>query len=276
MSSLSKTLRRCPVYEGDEPYIYFAFAGGDRRQAERIGQVLCERGFRLWYAIGPAGSAEKLLQRQKRMTGAALTMLYLSDAAVEDRDLKSAVLVNQKLDNAIVCLDPDGTDRRLAMGLREDIPHLGLYEYRSRRALEDALIRSEGVTQELIGEPVRSGGALGRLTLLFVVLAALLLAGSILLRSALRPGGAPEPLDTVSVSDPVLLSAAREAAGGGALTKERAALVTRLRLETLPESWDGLSVFPSLEIIELSQEAAMEPGELPGGYTLVLYGGGGQ
>ena len=263
-------------YMGTEPYLYFAFASADARRAARILDMLAARGFRVWYAIGTAGSAEALLRRSERALAASLTMVYLSDAAVGDHDLKSALLVNQKNGRPILCLDPDGTDRRLAMGLREDIPHLGLYGLRSENSLEEALIRADGVTQELLGEPVqaRRSALAGRLAAVLSLLAVGMLlltfvGGRFLARRA------PTETDTLVFTDPVLLTAAREAVGGGALTEESTARVTRLRLTAVPDSWDDLGLMPSLEVLELPQSAAMQCDSFPDGVRILLTGGDG-
>ena len=266
-------LSATPAYEGDEPYVYFAFAETDARRVRPILRVLYARGFRVWYVLGPAGSAQAVLRRSERASSAALTIVYLSDAAVGDRDLKSALLVNQKNERPILCLDPDGTDRRLAMGLREDIPHLGLYANRGD-ALEEALIRAEGVTQELMGQPVqlRSGFSVGKLSAVLALLAAGMLlftiyGGRYLSRSASADA------DTISFSDPIVMAAARQAVGGGALTEESAAAVTILRLDSLPESWEDLALLPALEAMELPQDALIGSAPLPGGYRILLSGG---
>ena len=119
--------RSFPPYEGEEPYLYFAFADADEKKVWKYLRPLLERGCRVWYRFGPAGGAERLLHDPERSSGAALTLLFLTDAACADKDTKSNVLVNQKYGRPILCLDPDGTDRRLRMGLREDVPHVPLY-----------------------------------------------------------------------------------------------------------------------------------------------------
>ena len=147
--------KRYPPYEGEKPYLYFAFAQADSARVWKIVKILLERGCPVWYACGPAGSAQEVLRRQNKAAGARLTLLYLSDAAVLDKDTKTMVLVNQKLERPLLCLDPDGADRRLSMGLREDLPQLSLQALRREEDLEAALIHADGFSQELFGEPVR-------------------------------------------------------------------------------------------------------------------------
>lgn len=267
--------KQVPPYEGADAYVYFAFADGDVGRVWPIMRTLLRRGVRVWYCTGPAGSAEELLHRQERSRGAALTLLYLTDAAVADKDSKSRILVNQNRGRSILCLDPDGVDRRLSMGLREDVPHLALQSCRSAEDLEDALIRAEGFTQELFGEPaaVEQDKLLGRLSLGISLLAAALL---LLAFVGYRHFGwfRPSYADEITIRDEVILDAARQAAGGGALTGEKAAQIRSLRLDELPESWEELALLPALERIELPQQALLDGEALPeGDYVIELSGG---
>ena len=75
--------KRFPPYEGEEPYLYFAFADADARRVWPVLRLLLERGCRVWYSTGSAGSAEEVLYRQVRSGGAQLTLLYLTDAGME-------------------------------------------------------------------------------------------------------------------------------------------------------------------------------------------------
>ena len=266
-----------PPYEGEEPYLYVAFAAADEKKVWKILRPLLERGCRVWYRFGPAGGADNLLHDQELSSGAALTLLYLTDAACADKDTKSNVLVNQKYSRPILCLDPDGTDRRLRMGLREDVLHIPLYELRGSGEIEDAIIHAEGFSQDIIGEPVKiaAGNALGRISMVLCVLAILL--------AALAFAGfryfhwfTPDFLDEVALNDPVIVSAVRKAARGGPITEEFANGLIELRLDAMPESWDDLNSLPSLERIEIPQQAIIDGGSLPeGGYTIELSGGDG-
>ena len=268
--------KRYPPYEGGEPYLYFAFAEADSARAWRIMRILLERGCRVWYGSGPSGSAEELLRRQTRAKDASLTLLYLTDAACADKDTKSNILVNQKNGKPILCLDPDGTDRRLSMGLYETAPHIPLYKHPGEEEIENALIRSEGFSQEILGEPVKTdgGGALGKLTALFCVLAVLLAAISLMGFRYLH-WFQPDIQDEVQFSDPVLLAAVRDAAQGGSITEELTSELSVLHLSDTPESWDELEKLPALETVVLPQQALLDAGALPdGAYTVVLTGGG--
>ena len=268
--------KRYPPYEGSEPYLYFAFAEADSAKAWQIMRILLERGCRVWYGSGPSGNADELLRRQERAEDANLTLLYLTDAACADKDTKSNILVNQKNGKHILCLDPDGADRRLSMGLYETVPHLPLYRLKSRKEIENAVIRAEGFSQEILGEPVRveGGGSLGKLTALFCALAVLLALASFIGGRYLR-WFQPEVPDEVPFTDPVILSAVRNAARGVAITEELVSEITVLRLSGVPESWEELEKFPALTTVTLPQQALLEEGTLPDGdITVELTGGG--
>ena len=268
--------KRYPPYEGSEPYLYFAFAEADSAKAWQIMRILLERDCRVWYGSGPSGNADELLRRQKRAEDANLTLLYLTDAACADKDTKSNILVNQKNGKHILCLDPDGADRRLSMGLYETVPHLPLYRLKSRKEIENAVIRAEGFSQEILGEPVRveGGGSLGKLTALFCVLAVFLALASFIGVRYLR-WFQPEVPDEVPFTDPVILSAVRNAARGGAITEELVSEITVLRLSGMPESWEELEKLPALTTVTLPQQALLEEGTLPDGdITVELTGGG--
>ena len=268
--------KRYPPYEGSEPYLYFAFAEADSAKAWQIMRILLERGCRVWYGSGPSGNADELLRRQKRAEDANLTLLYLTDAACADQDTKSNILVNQKNGKHILCLDPDGADRRLSMGLYETVPHLPLYRLKSRKEIENAVIRAEGFSQEILGEPVRveGSGSLGKLTALFCVLAVLLALASFIGGRYLR-WFQPEVPDEVPFTDPVILSAVRNAARGGAITEDLVSEITVLRLSGMPESWEELEKLPALTTVTLPQQALLEEGTLPDGdITVELTGGG--
>ncbi len=268
-------MKQAPPYEGDQPYLYLAFAREDAGRVWKLLRPLLARGCRVWYCVGPAGSAEELLRRQERCKKAALTVVYLTDALCADRDSKSAVLVNQKYNRPILCLDPDEKDRRLSMNLRETVPHVCLYQLPGGE-WESAVLHAEGFSQDILGEPIRIGndGALiKRLTLSFCALALLLAAVSF---AGFRVFGwfSPAARDELQISDPVLQAAVRQALGGGAITEERASEVSFLRFRELPESWEALSLLPALERIELPQQTLLDGGELPDGDYVIELGGG--
>ena len=273
---MKDSFREFPPYEGDSPYLYFAFAEADSRRVWEYLRLLYERGCRVWYSRGKADGPEEVLRRQARYRGAALTLVYLSDEACRDQNTKSSVLVNQQFDSPIICLDPDGKDRVLAMGLRESVPHIPLYRIRSKEELEDAIFHSEGFSQELLGEPVkiRKDSILPKLSFIFCALAVVL---SVLFFTGVRERVSEviQVSDEVELSDPVLLSAVRKAAGGGAITQELVETLKAIDLSGMPENWDDLELLPSLEEIRIPQEALLDGAPLPEGeYTIILTGGG--
>ena len=138
------------------------------------------------------------------------------------------------------------------------------------------MIRAEGFSQEILGEPVRveGGGSLGKLTALFCVLAVFLALASFIGVRYLR-WFQPEVPDEVPFTDPVILSAVRNAARGGAITEELVSEITVLRLSGMPESWEELEKLPALTTVTLPQQALLEEGTLPDGdITVELTGGG--
>ena len=269
-----KWMKQIPPYEGDQPYLYLAFAEEDSGRVWKLLQPLLARGCRVWYCVGPAGSAEELLYRQERCEKAGLTVVYLTDALCVDRDSKSAVLVNQKYNRPILCLDPDEKDRRLDMNLRETVPHVSLYQLPSEE-WESAVLHAEGFSQAMLGEPIRieNDGVMKKLTLTFCVLALLLAVVSF---AGFRVFGwfSPAARDEVDIRDPAIRFAVRQAVGGGAITEERANEVSFLRFRELPESWEELELLPHLQRIELPQLSLLDGGELPDGDWIVELSGG--
>lgn len=272
-----KWMKQIPPYEGDQPYLYLAFAEVDGGRVWKLLRPLLARGCRVWYCVGPAGSAEELLYRQERCEKAGLTVVYLTDALCADRDSKSAVLVNQKYNRPILCLDPDEKDRRLDMNLRETVPHVSLYQLSSEE-WEGAVLHAEGFSQDMLGEPFRIGDdskTIKKLTLTFCALALLLAVVSF---AGFRVFGwfSPAARDEVDIRDPAIRFAVRQAVGGGAITEERANEVSFLRFRELPESWEELELLPHLQRIELPQLSLLDGVELPeGDWVIELSGGDG-
>ena len=259
-----------PPYEGTEPYIYLAFADADVRKVWPVVRVLLQRGCRVWYCTGPAGSSQELIRRQNRASGAVWTLLYLTDALVADKESKSRFMVNQKEHKAITCLNTDSVHRYLAMDIRESTPSIALQQCRTDEELEQELIRAEGYTQAFVGKPVKLKNSwMGKLTATFFLLTVLLIGCAVFYARK-------EPVyeDTVTFSDSGIREAARAAAGGGALNEDSVLAVQTIRLKELPESWDDLQLLPELRQIEIPQSAAMQSEDLPvDAYRIVLYGG---
>ena len=127
-----------------------------------------------------------------------------------------------------------------------------------------------------MGEPVkiRKASIIPKLSLMFCVLAVVL---SVLFFTGVRESVSEviQVSDEVELSDPVLLSAVRKAAGGGAITQELVETLKAIDLSGMPENWDDLELLPSLEEIRIPQEALLDGAPLPEGeYTIILTGGG--
>lgn len=268
--------KQAAPYEGEEPYLYLAFADADAGRIGDLVRLLKKRGLRIWYSTGPAGSADELLRRQQRALGAEMTVVYLTDAMTRDQDGKASILVNQKNGRKILCIDRDASDRALTMGLHENVPHLAAWKYAKTEDLEEALIRSDGFTQEMFGEPVllKKSGLTGGLTAALCAFALLLVLGSVLGLTVFHWFRPAAPQDEVEFADETIRNAVRAAAGGAVLTEENTAAVEELRLDSLPESWEDLEKLPGLTRLALPQEAVLEAENLPdGNFVLVLTGG---
>lgn len=267
---MKKWQKEYPPYEGTEPYVYLAFADADSRKVWPVMKVLLKRGCRVWYCTGAAGNPQELFRRQSRATGAAWTLLYLTDELTADKDTKTRIMVNQKERKTIVCLDPDGVNRYLAMDIRESTTSIPLYRYRNEAELDHALIHAEGYTQDLIGMPVKiKNNWRGKVIGVLLILSMLLFLGSIF--AFLK-----EPIyeDSISFSDSVIREAVRAAVGGGALHEEQLQSIRSIRLTELPENWEDLSLLPALQEIEVPQREALTAEDLPiDAYRIVLYGG---
>lgn len=268
--------KQAPPYEGEEPYLYLAFADADAGRIGELVRLLKKRGLRIWYSTGPAGSADELLRRQQRALGAELTVVYLTDAMTQDQDGKASILVNQKNGKKILCIDRDASDRALTMGLHESIPHLAAWQYPKTEDLEEALIRSDGFTQEMFGEPVllKKSGLAGRLTAVLCVFAVLLVLGSVLGLTVFHWFRPAAPQDEVVLTDETIRAAVRTAVGGAVLTEENTAAIEELRLDGLPADWEDLEKLPGLRRIALPQEAVLEADSLPDGNLVVVLTGG--
>ena len=58
-------MKQFPPYEGNEPYLFFAFAEQDSGKVWKQMRPLLARGCRIWYSSGPAGSASEVLRRRR-------------------------------------------------------------------------------------------------------------------------------------------------------------------------------------------------------------------
>ena len=214
--------KQAPPYEGTEPYLYLAFADADAGRIGELVRLLLKRGLR--------------------------------DAMTQDQDGKASILVNQKNGRKILCIDRDAADRALTMGLHESVPHLPAWQYPKTEDLEEALIRSDGFTQEMFGEPVliRRSGLTGRLTAVLCASALLLVLGGFLGLRVFHWFQPEMPQDEIIFADETI----------------------RSRLDSLPSGWEDLEKLPKLTRIVLPQQAVLKAESLPdAGVVLVLTGG---
>ena len=266
-----------PPYAGNKPYLYLCFSDADRKRVQKLLKRLWRRGVRVWYAAESGTTAEALRSNEARMRGAALVVLYVDEAFRADVTAKSRALACHTRGQTILCLNTDGGDSGLSIGLPSDTPTLSLTGA-SPEEIEDALLRANGFTQALLGSPQK--GASHRVRTLAVTIAAvalLLLAGVLLYRRLFPPdAGKPQKADTVFFSDPTMTAAVRGAVNGP-ITKESLSGVTVLRLSALPKDLSGLALLENLERIELTQDAVVSDAErvltLSDAYEIVLIGG---
>lgn len=282
----SKTETYYPPYGGEEPYIHLCFSDRDERKVRPLLRRLLLRGCRVWYCVGHTQNRAAQGERSRRMLGAGLTVLYLTEAVRGDTELKNQLLVCQKAKQPILVLNTDGGDSGLSLGLTGANAITGPGDSASEAV--NAIFHSRGFSQLFLGDPLPVFDRLWlrRISILLVVLTLLLAAGAGVYLY-LNPPEAPqpqeeiavEPEDTVFIEDEALREAIRAAIGGGAITEEALAKVETLYVSKLPETVEELSVLPKLSTLVLSQEAAQDAPELPAlyeSYTLTIAGGDGQ
>lgn len=168
--------RRCPPYEGSDPYLYLCFAEEDREAVFPLLRHLAERGCRIWYSVKATADLEKLKRQQERMNGASLAVLFLTDHVRNNGNVKNSLLYFQQLGKPVISIDTDKGDNELSVGLTAAAKHIDASGGQTAEELEEALIRTEGFTQELIGDPPKIKRGTGRITA-FILATALLVAG---------------------------------------------------------------------------------------------------
>ena len=275
----NKLSKRYPAYQGGEPYLYLCFADADAKRVKKLIERMYARGTRVWYCVGKARDLNERREREARMKGAALIVAYLSEAAREDLDFKNAALYCQSCGTPILCVDADKGISALSVGFKEDTPHVGGRGCRSAAAQEEALVRCEGFSQELIGEDRIVPPPLIVKTAAALAVVSVLALAAVLLGSRVFGWFAPDirSYDTVVIEDDALRAAVRSAVGGGAITEENTAGLETLRLKELPEDGEELEKLGALTRVEIPQELAPDALWLiDEGYTVVLYGGEGK
>lgn len=276
MDALSKSYA---PYTGNEPYLHLCFSNASEKKVLALLHRLRARGVRVWYCAENPADRKAREEAERRMLGARITVVYLDEAFRNDAAAKSRLLTCQRNGQQIVCLNTDGGDSGLSIGLHADAFEAKLGRGASLEDAENALLHAEGFSRELIGEPERrkSGGLRIIIGITVGVAVALLLAGVVwffLNRSGQNPSAAE---DSVTFADETVREAVRAALGGGPITVDRLSDMTTLRLkgDALPDTLTDLDLLPALETVELSQSAASGVSAHPElfGYTIVLYGG---
>ncbi len=279
----SKTETYYPPYMGEEPYIHLCFSDRDERRIRPLLRHLLLRGCRVWYCVGYAPDRAGETARHKRMLEAGLTVLYLTDSARRDTELKNRLLVCQNARQPILVLNTDGGDSGLSLGLTGKFssvtPGPGASD------LIDAVFHNPYFSQTYLGDPLPINDRLWfrRVSVLLIV-SALLLAAGAGTYLYLNPPASPTRQeiaaeDTLHIEDAILREAVRAAIGGGPITEEAAAALETLYLSRLPEDVSELSLLPRLTTLRLSQEAAQAAPEQPAlydSYRLIVTGGDGK
>ncbi|MBQ6235358.1 MAG: hypothetical protein IJK54_05530 [Clostridia bacterium] len=266
-----------PPYMGEKPYLYLCFADADEKRVRPLLKRLWLRGVRVWYAAKEGTTAEALRTNEDRMRGAALVVLYLDEAFRADLIAKGRAIGCGQRGQAILCLNTDGGDSALSIGLPSGTPTL-LLEGAAPDGIVAAILRSKGFTQDLIGQPqTEPSHWVRKLAVTVATVAVLLLAGALLYSRLFPPdAGEPQKEDTILFSDPALTAAVRGAVGGP-ITEESLSGVTTLRFTALPENLSGLALLANLERIELTQDAVVSDAArvltLSDTYEIVLIGG---
>lgn len=272
-----KTAKAFPPYAGKEPYLYLCFADADRKRVRKLLGRLRRRGVRVWYPADGGTTAEELRANEARMRGAALTVLYLDEAFRADLTAKGRAIACSMRGQKILCLNTDGGNSGLSIGLPSDTPTL-LPNGSKPDEIEAALLRAKGFSQDLIGPPqVETSHWARTIAVTMAALAVLMLSGALLYGRLFPPdAGKPQKEDTVVFSDPALTAAVRGAINGP-ITEESLSGVTALRFSALPEDLSGLALIQNLKRIELGQDAVVSDAErvltLSDAYEIVLIGG---
>ena len=174
---MKKIQRGCPPYEGNEPYLYFCFAEKDRDAVFPLLEHLYLRGVRIWYNVEKTDNIRKLNRQQERMNQAALLIIYLTENARNDERVKNSLLLYQN-GKPVIGIDTDDGDNELAFGMTARAQHIDGRKGRSPEELEADLIRTEGFSHELIGEPLNRMKLLLKKALRVVVAAVLVAKNS--------------------------------------------------------------------------------------------------
>lgn len=259
---MAELSRRYPPYEGEEPYLYFAFAEADSEKAGPLLAQLYARGCRIWY-----GRGENRPHRLDRIKNASMAVIYMSSKAMTDADeVKSSVLYCQSRGVPVVVIDVV-ENNELSTGFSQNTQHIPALN--NPEQLEAALIRTEGFTQSLIGEK-RSTVK----TPVWKITLTTFLAAAVVGLGGAYAMGAFAPKDEVIFQNQVIRNAVRYSVGSP-ITDSGVQELRVLHLTEAPDKLDELNYLPKLERIEIPEEAVPVFESLTERYTIVVYGGNG-
>lgn len=255
---MAKVSKNYLPYEGNEPYLYFAFCREDEPKVMPLLERLNRRGCRVWY-----GAGRDRAHRLERTTHAALVIVFMSAGAMADRDeIKSTALYCQSKGIPVLVIDVvENND--LSTGFSGGTVHTAYRTDPERQ--EGELLRTGCITQEMIGDlPAQSRAPIWK-----AVLAVLLAAAVAALGSAWALGFFA-PKDEVTFRDAALQEAVRRSAGSP-ITNEGLETVSILHLTGVPETLEELEQLPNVERIEIPADAVPVFAPLADRYQIVVY-----
>ncbi len=283
---MSKTFfRDYPPCKGDAPYLCLCFHPSDAQNVKPLLEELTKRRCRIWYNVSGVSNSSANKSRTKFETNAKLMVLWLSDCSASSEDMKNALGSYQTTDQPVICIDARSNVRQsgLSMILSKNVQIITREPNSSFEALAATLMRTEGFTQQLIAEndnerqlflKKRKSRRIA-LSILFSAIALMICAAIYAQQNDwFRPP--IDILDSVTISDPVIAHAARVALssdGNASLTQDSLAIITTLRLDAPPESFDDLALFPALTRLEIPQ-SCVEPASAlldDAQYVIVVY-----
>lgn len=256
---MAKISKNCLPYEGNEPYLYFAFCQADAPKAVPLLERLNRRGCRVWY-----GGDRDRAHRLERTSHASLVIIFMSAGAMADQEeIKSTALYCQSKGIPVLVIDVvENND--LSTGFSGGTVHTAYRTDPDR--MEGEILRTGCITQEMIGDLPRQTKTPG-----WKLAIAVLLAAAVAVLGSAWTLGLFAPRDEVVFQDAVIREAVRRSAGSP-ITREGIEAVSILRLSGVPETLEELEQLPKIERIEIPAEAVLVFTPLVDDYQIVVYG----
>ncbi len=229
---MKNPVKAYPPYTGSEPYIFLCFADSDAERIEPALKRLYERGCRLWYYTGKAKNKNEYDEYSRRIAGAGLAVLYLSDRARSDTSVKNDIKHFMEKNGNVIVIEADPGESNLNMALPEDL-----------RVIRDdgELLRTDGFHAGFIGEVPEKKNRFVKAAV------AVLLAGAL----------------AIGIATGIKLSKGEDIY---IRPEER----TEIILKKLPDDVKELEKYPKLEKIIVPQSLAEEAWNRFGNYTVVI------